>query len=81
MEENISIEISETNRGKEQIIINKTYKFNFSSKKKNIKNIFNFYTIKQKFFIKMSNKNKLLNIILKSHIFQNAILLLFLQKI
>jgi len=29
----------------------------------------------------MSNKNKLLNIILKSHIFQNAILLLFLQKI
>jgi len=50
-------------------------------KKKNIKNIFNFYTIKQKFFIKMSNKNKLLNIILKSHIFQNAILLLFLQKI
>jgi len=34
MEENINIEISETNRGKEQIIINKKYKFNFSSKKK-----------------------------------------------
>jgi len=34
MEENINIEISKTNRGKEQIIINKKYKFNFSSKKK-----------------------------------------------
>jgi len=34
MEENINIEISETNQGKEQIIIKKKYKFNFSSKKK-----------------------------------------------
>ncbi|KAG4083393.1 hypothetical protein H8356DRAFT_1437012 [Neocallimastix lanati (nom. inval.)] len=30
MEDNIEIEISETNRGNEQIIINKKYKFNFS---------------------------------------------------
>ncbi len=34
MEKNITIEISETNRGKEQIIIDKKYKFNFSSTKK-----------------------------------------------
>ena len=34
MEENIRIEISETNRGKKQIIINGKYKFNFSNKKK-----------------------------------------------
>jgi len=33
MEVNINIEIRETNRGKKQIIINKKYKFNFSSKK------------------------------------------------
>ena len=30
IDENIKIEISETNRGKEQIIINKKYKYNFS---------------------------------------------------
>ncbi|KAG4095787.1 hypothetical protein H8356DRAFT_1398299 [Neocallimastix lanati (nom. inval.)] len=34
MEENIRIEISETNRGKKQIIINGKYKFNFSNEKK-----------------------------------------------
>ena len=34
MDENINVKISETNRGKEQITINKKYKFNFSSKKK-----------------------------------------------
>jgi len=30
MEENINIYISETNKGKEQIIINRQYKFKFS---------------------------------------------------
>jgi len=30
MKDNTEIEISETNRGNEQIIINKKYKFNFS---------------------------------------------------
>jgi len=34
MEENIRIEICETNRGKKQIIINRKYKFNFSNEKK-----------------------------------------------
>ena len=34
MKENIRIEISETNRGKKQIIINRKYKFNFSIEKK-----------------------------------------------
>ena len=29
MEENFIIDISESNKGKEQIIINKKYKFNF----------------------------------------------------
>ena len=29
MEENLIIDISESNKGKEQIIINKKYKFNF----------------------------------------------------
>ena len=32
MEGNLEIEKSETNRGKEQIILNKKYKFNFSPK-------------------------------------------------
>ena len=30
MEENLIIDVSESNKGKEQIIINKKYKFNFS---------------------------------------------------
>jgi len=34
MEDNIEIEISETNRGNEQIIVNKKYKFNFSFQRK-----------------------------------------------
>jgi len=34
MEENLKIEISETNRGKKQIIINRKYKFNFAAEKK-----------------------------------------------
>ncbi|KAL6617414.1 hypothetical protein U3516DRAFT_748666 [Neocallimastix sp. 'constans'] len=34
MEDNIEIEISETNRGNEQIIINKKHKFNFSFQRK-----------------------------------------------
>ena len=34
MIENIKIEISETNRGKEQLIINRKYKYNFSKLKK-----------------------------------------------
>ena len=33
MEENINIEICETNRRKEQVIINKAYKFNLHTKK------------------------------------------------
>ena len=37
MDENIEIEISETNRGKEQLIINRKYKYNFSRKLKNSK--------------------------------------------
>jgi len=32
MEKNLEIEISKTNRGKEQIILNRKYKFNLSSK-------------------------------------------------
>jgi len=34
MEENIKIEFSETTRGKEQIIINRKFKFNYSTRKK-----------------------------------------------
>ncbi|KAG4096809.1 hypothetical protein H8356DRAFT_1348328 [Neocallimastix lanati (nom. inval.)] len=34
MEKNLEIEISKTNRGKEQIISNRKYKFNLSSKRK-----------------------------------------------
>ena len=30
MEENLIIDVSESNKGKEKIIINKKYKFNFS---------------------------------------------------
>ena len=37
MDQNIEIEISETNRGKEQLIINRKYKYNFSRKLKNSK--------------------------------------------
>jgi len=40
MEENLNIEVSETNRGKEQIIINKKYKFNYSSTKKDGTKVF-----------------------------------------
>jgi len=40
MEGNIKIEISETNRGKEQIIINRKYKFNLSSKRKDNSKIY-----------------------------------------
>jgi len=41
MEENIRIEISETNRGKKQIIINRKYKFkfNFLNEKKDNPNV------------------------------------------
>ncbi|ORX76040.1 hypothetical protein BCR32DRAFT_284617 [Anaeromyces robustus] len=40
MEENIEIEISETNRENEQIIINRKYKFNLSSKRKDNSKIY-----------------------------------------
>ncbi|KAG4089038.1 hypothetical protein H8356DRAFT_1432268 [Neocallimastix lanati (nom. inval.)] len=40
MEDNIEIEISETNRGNEQIIINKKHKFNFSFQRKDKSKIF-----------------------------------------
>jgi len=43
MKENIRIEISETNRGKKQIIINRKYEFNFSNKKKKKKKNKNFF--------------------------------------
>jgi len=40
MDKNLNIEFSETNRGKEQVIINRKCKFNFSIlKKKYFKNI------------------------------------------
>jgi len=35
MDENLKIEFSETNKGKEQVIINIIFKFNFSTLKKN----------------------------------------------
>jgi len=34
MEKNQEIEVSKTNRGKEQIILNRKYKLNLSSKRK-----------------------------------------------
>ena len=34
MEKNLEIEISKTNRGKEQTILNRKYKFNISFKRK-----------------------------------------------
>ena len=40
MEDNIKIEISETNRGNEQIIINKKYKFYFSIQRKDKSKIY-----------------------------------------
>eukprot|EP00833_Pecoramyces_ruminatium_P001480 jgi/Orpsp1_1/1175512/evm.model.c7180000054154.1 len=40
MEKNLNIEISETNRGKKQIILNKKYKYNFSKKKKDNTDIY-----------------------------------------
>jgi len=40
MEDNIEIEISKTNRGNEQIIINKKYKFNFSFQRKDKSKIY-----------------------------------------
>ena len=36
---NLDIEISKTIRGKEQVILDRKYKFNFSSKKGDLKNI------------------------------------------
>ncbi|KAL6632347.1 hypothetical protein U3516DRAFT_792233 [Neocallimastix sp. 'constans'] len=42
MEDNIKIEISETNRGNEQIIINKKYKFNFSFQRKDKSKIYGY---------------------------------------
>jgi len=35
MDENLKIKFSETKRGKEQVIINRKFKFNFSNLKKN----------------------------------------------
>ena len=34
MEKDLKIEINETNRGKEQVILNRKYKFNFSYERK-----------------------------------------------
>jgi len=40
MKKNHEIEISKTNKGKEQIILNRKYKFNLSSKRKDSSKIY-----------------------------------------
>ena len=47
MKENIIIDISESNNWKEQIIINKKYKFDFSYKEKKIPKFINVPNIKK----------------------------------
>ncbi|ORY36244.1 hypothetical protein LY90DRAFT_625332 [Neocallimastix californiae] len=73
MDENINIKISETNRGKEQITINKKYKFNFSSKKKkkvnSTKEIFLYNNLEKEFDASVSiTKHKIKEKIRKSSI-------------
>jgi len=63
MDENLKIEFSETNRGKEQVI-NRKYKFNFSTLKKNNSKVYRCteYRTKKKCksFIILSNKKEIL---------------------
>ncbi|KAG4105816.1 hypothetical protein H8356DRAFT_1269925 [Neocallimastix lanati (nom. inval.)] len=65
MDENLIIEFSETNRGKEQVIINKKFKFNFSTLKKNNSKVYRCTEYKTKnkckSFIILNNKNEILN--------------------
>eukprot|EP00833_Pecoramyces_ruminatium_P016253 jgi/Orpsp1_1/1190285/evm.model.d7180000077973.1 len=65
MEENLNIEISETNRGKKQIILNKKYKYNFSKKKKDNTDVYRcteYKTLnKCKSFINLNDKNEVLD--------------------
>ena len=64
MEENLKIEISETIRGNEQIIINRKYKFNFSTLKKDNSKVYRcteYRTInKCKSFIILNDKKEIL---------------------
>jgi len=46
MEKNLEIEINKTNRGKEQIFLNRKYKFNLSSKRKDDSKNINVQNIK-----------------------------------
>jgi len=65
MDENLIIEFSETNRGKEQVIINRKFKFNFSTLKKNNSKVYRCTEYKTKnkckSFIILNNKNEILN--------------------
>ncbi|KAG4098958.1 hypothetical protein H8356DRAFT_1391055 [Neocallimastix lanati (nom. inval.)] len=59
MGENLKIEFSETNKGKEQVIINIIFKFNFSTlKKNNSKLISNFPFINLEYMNDIYNKIK-----------------------
>eukprot|EP00833_Pecoramyces_ruminatium_P018339 jgi/Orpsp1_1/1192371/evm.model.d7180000092691.1 len=64
MEENLNIYISESNKGEEQIIINRQYKFNFSHKRKDNSKVFKCTEYKKKnkckSFIILSNEKKIL---------------------
>ncbi len=64
MEENINISISETNKGKEQIIINRKYKFNFSHVRKDNSKVYKCIEYKKKnkckSFIILSNEKKII---------------------
>ncbi|OUM61312.1 hypothetical protein PIROE2DRAFT_12733 [Piromyces sp. E2] len=64
MERNLKIEISDTNRGKEQIIINRKYNINFSNTRKNNSEIYKcteYKTLnKCKSFIILNDKKEIL---------------------
>ncbi|KAL6632924.1 hypothetical protein U3516DRAFT_792057 [Neocallimastix sp. 'constans'] len=64
MEENLIIDISESNKGKEQIIINKKYKFNFSYKRKDNSKVYKCTEYKKinkcKSFIILNDKKEIL---------------------
>ncbi|ORY10829.1 hypothetical protein LY90DRAFT_518615 [Neocallimastix californiae] len=64
MEENLIIDISESNKGKEQIIINKKYKFNFSYIRKDNSKVYKCTKYKKinkcKSFIILNDKKEIL---------------------
>ena len=64
MEKNLEIEISKTNRGKEQIILNRKYKFNLSSKRKDNSKKYKYTEYKTlnqcPSFIILNNENQIL---------------------